>query len=190
MRKSEKQEVPPTAKKLEDAILGRMPERNLLDILSAVQFHTGWMRHFGPLSGSDPKLTRPTERYLLTLFTYGCNLGPAQAARHMRGLVSARMLSFVNHRHVNAKKLNAALVDLLDDYHRFKLPKFWGDGTHAAAAGTKYDLSEQNLMAEYHIRYGGYSGIAYHHVSDLYVALFSHFISCGTWETVTLLTDC
>ena len=37
-------------------------------------------------------------------------------------------------------------------------------------------------MAEYHIRYGGYGGIAYHHVSDLYVALFSHFISCGTWE--------
>lgn len=187
LKKSEKQEVPPTAKKLEDAILGRMPERNLLDILSDVQFHTGWMRHFGPLSGSDSKIDHPIERYLLTLFTYGCNLGPAQAARHMRGIVSARTLSYVNHRHVNAKKLDAALVDLLDDYHRFKLPKFWGEGTHAAADGTKYDLSEQNLMAEYHIRYGGYGGIAYHHVSDLYVALFSHFISCGTWEAVYII---
>lgn len=187
LKKMEKQQSPPTAKKLEAAILERMPERNLLDILSNVQFHTGWTRHFGPLSGSDPKLMRPTERYLLTLFTFGCNLGPAQAARHMRGLVSARMLSFVNHRHVNAKKLDAALVDLLDNYHLFKLPKFWGDGTHASADGTKYDLSEQNLMAEYHIRYGGYGGIAYHHVSDLYIALFSHFISCGTWEAVYII---
>ena len=187
LKKIEKQESSITARKLEEAIVAKMPERNLLDILSNVQFHTSWTRHFGPLSGSDPKLERAVERYLLTLFTYGCNLGPAQAARHMRGLVSGHMLSFVNRRHINAKKLDDALVDLLDNYHRFRLPKFWGDGTHASADGTKYDLSEQNLMAEYHIRYGGYGGIAYHHVSDLYVALFSHFISCGTWEAVYII---
>jgi TnpA family transposase len=187
LKKIEKQESSASAKKLEEAVLERMPERSLLDILSNVQFHTGWTRHFGPLSGSDPKLERPVERYLLTLFTYGCNLGPAQAARHMRGIVSARMLGFVNQRHVNAKKLDAALVDLLNNYHLFRLPKFWGDSTHASADGTKYDLSEQNLMAEYHIRYGGYGGIAYHHVSDLYIALFSHFISCGTWEAVYII---
>ncbi|HRH45667.1 MAG TPA: Tn3 family transposase [Pyrinomonadaceae bacterium] len=187
LRKIEKQEVSGTSKSLELAIADRMPERNLIDILSNVQFHTNWMRHFGPLSGSDPKLQKPIVRYLLTLFTYGCNLGPAQAARHMRGIISAHMLSFVNRRHINADKLNLALVDLLDNYHRFRLPKFWGDGKHAAADGTKYDLSEQNLMAEYHIRYGGYGGIAYHHVSDLYVALFSHFINCGTWEAVYII---
>jgi TnpA family transposase len=42
-------------------------------------------------------------------------------------------------------------------------------------------------MSEYHVRYGGYGGIAYHHVSDTYVALFTHFISCGVWEAVYLL---
>jgi len=187
LKKIEKQEASATAKKLEDAILEKMPERNLLDILSNVQFYTRYMRHFGPLSGSEPKLERPVERYLLTLFTYGCNLGPAQAARHMRGLVTPHMLGFVNGRHVDVKKLGSALVDVLDNYHRFRLPKFWGDGTHASADGTKYDLSEQNLMAEYHIRYGGYGGIAYHHVSDLYIALFSHFINCGTWEAVYII---
>jgi len=187
LQKFEKQEVSATAKKLAEAIVDRMPERNLLDILSDVEFHTKFTRHFGPLSGSDPKLEKPIERYLLTMFTYGCNLGPAQAARHMRGVISARMLSFVNHRHINANKLEASSVDLLDNYHRFRLPKFWGDGKHAAADGTKYDLYEQNLMAEYHIRYGGYGGIAYHHVSDLYVALFSHFIACGTWEAVYII---
>lgn len=187
LKKSEKQEVSKTAKILEAAIVERMPERNLLDILSNVQCHTNWMRHFGPLSGSDPKLEKPIERYLLTMFTYGCNLGPAQAARHMRGIVSPHMLSFVNRRHVDVKKLDAALVDLLNNYNQFRLPKFWGDGKHASADGTKYELSEQNLMAEYHIRYGGYGGIAYHHVSDLYVALFSHFISCGTWEAVYII---
>ena len=41
--------------------------------------------------------------------------------------------------------------------------------------------------SEYHIRYGGYGGIAYHHVSDTYIALFTHFITCGVWEAVYIL---
>ncbi|MEA2732884.1 MAG: hypothetical protein QOF70_7359, partial [Acetobacteraceae bacterium] len=32
-------------------------------------------RHFGPLSGSDPKIGKAAERYLLTIFAMGCNLG-------------------------------------------------------------------------------------------------------------------
>lgn len=58
LKKIEKQEISLNFKKLENFILERMPERNLLDILSNVQFHTEYMRHFGPLSGSDPKLSR------------------------------------------------------------------------------------------------------------------------------------
>jgi TnpA family transposase len=42
-------------------------------------------------------------------------------------------------------------------------------------------------MGEQHIRYGGYGGIAYHHVSGEYIALFSHFIACGVWEAVYIL---
>ncbi len=35
--------------------------------------------------------------------------------------------------------------------------------------------------------YGGCGGPAYHHVSDRYVALFSHFIPCGVWEAVYII---
>jgi TnpA family transposase len=34
---------------------------------------------------------------------------------------------------------------------------------------------------------GGYGGIGYYHVSDTYIALFSHFIPCGVWEAVYIL---
>ncbi|MDE2422485.1 MAG: Tn3 family transposase [Gammaproteobacteria bacterium] len=176
-----------SAKALEAALLERLPERNVIDVLCNVAHWTGWARHFGPLSGSDPKLEKPTERYILTAFTYGCNLGPAQASRHLRSTVTPHMLSFVNRRHSNVDKLNAAMRDIINHYHQFKLPKLWGDGKSAAADGTKYDMYDQNLMAEYHIRYGGYGGIAYHHVADNYVALFSHFIPCGVWEAVYII---
>lgn len=175
------------ARALESAILDRLRERSVIEILCDVAHWTGWPRHFGPLSGSDTKIDQPTERYVLTAFTYGCNLGPAQAARHLRGAASAHMLSFVNRRHVDANKLAAACRDIINSYACLQLPKFWGDGKRAAADGTKYDLYDQNLLASYHIRYGGYGGIAYHHVSDTYVALFSHFIPCGVWEAVYII---
>jgi TnpA family transposase len=49
------------------------------------------------------------------------------------------------------------------------------------------DLYDHNLLAEYHIRYGRYGGIAYHHVADNYIALFSHSIACGVWEAVYII---
>jgi hypothetical protein len=36
------------------------------------------------------------------------------------------------------------------------------------------DLYGDNLISEHHVRYGGYGGISFHHVSDTYVALFTH----------------
>src|ERR1700679_1641150 len=48
-------------------------------------------------------------------------------------------------------------------------------------------LRENNLLGSRHIRYGGYGGIAYHHISDTYIALFTSFITCGVWEAVHIL---
>ncbi|MBO9497745.1 Tn3 family transposase, partial [Thalassotalea sp. G20_0] len=41
--------------------------------------------------------------------------------------------------------------------------------------------------SEYHVRYGGYGGIGYYHVSDTYIALFSRFIPCGVYEAIYIL---
>ena len=187
LKRITRKDLPQSAKVLENAILERMPERNIIDVLCNVQHYANWSRHFGPLSGSDPKLENALERYIITTFAYGCNLGPAQTARHTRSKVSSHQTSFVNRRHVTAQKLNQAIVDVVNQYNRFGLPKTWGDGSSAAADGTKFDLYEENLISEYHIRYGGYGGIAYHHVSDTYIALFSHFIPCGVWEAVYII---
>jgi TnpA family transposase len=56
-----------------------------------------------------------------------------------------------------------------------------------AADGTQIDTFIDNLLAETSIRYGGTGGIAYHYVSDTYIALFSKFIPCGVWEAVHLI---
>ncbi len=164
-----------------------MPERSLLDILCNVEHWLNWTRHFGPLSGSETKLTQASARYILTTFGYGCNLGPNQMARHCQDGITSHMLSYTHRRHITADNLQAAIRDLINAYNRLHLPKCWGTGERVAADGSKFEVYENNLFSEYHIRYGGYGGIAYHHVSDTYIALFTHFITCGVWEAVYIL---
>jgi TnpA family transposase len=181
------QDKPDGADALFNAIRERLPQRSVLDILCNVEHWLNWTKHFGPISGSEPKLSRPQERYILTAFGYGCNIGPNEMARHVRGKVTSHMLSYTNRRHVTSSYLEAAIKDIINAYNRLSLPKCWGSGKRAAADGSKFEIYENNLLSEYHIRYGGYGGIAYHHVSDTYIALFTHFISCGVWEAVYIL---
>ena len=176
-----------SARALEAGVKERLPERSLLEVLARATRWVGWHRHLGPLSGSDPKLAEPLERYMLVALTYGCNLGPHQAARHLSGRVSAHELGSTFRRHVTVAALNKAIADVVDAYLELDLAKVWGDASAVAVDGTKYEIYVDNLVAEYHIRYGGYGAIAYHYVADNYIALFSRFFPCGVWEAVYIV---
>lgn len=180
-------EMPDSAKALEARVIARMPERSVLEILHRTACRTHWTRHFGPVSGAEPKLAAPQQRYLLTTFTYGCHLGPTQAARHMRGEITAHQLSYTNQRHVRSSQLYAALTDLINTYHQCTLPHWWGAANVVATDGTHYQVRKNTLTSEYHIRYGSSGGIAYHHVSGTYVLLISQFIPCGAWEAIYIV---
>jgi Tn3 transposase DDE domain len=80
---------------LERLLKERMTPVDIVDALSDTDYWLNWTRHFGPISGHDAKLENPRERYLITAFCYGCNLGPTQTARSIKGL-DRRQLAFVN----------------------------------------------------------------------------------------------
>jgi TnpA family transposase len=184
LKRLTKQETPDGLDELEYQLQVRLPQRQILDILSRLHHWFPFSRHFGPASGSQTKMVDADARYLLTLFGYGCNLGPKQTAQHSRLPVTRRILQRINSQHISIEQLDKAIRDTINQYARFDLPRFWGTGRVAAADGTQFDLYSNNLLAEQHVRYGGYGGIAYHHISDTYVALFSHFINVGVWEAV------
>jgi TnpA family transposase len=176
----------PSALTLEARILDRLPERGLLDILARTAHLTGWHRHFGPPSGSDPKIGDTMGRYVVTAFAYGGNLGPTEVARHTRG-ISAHDIYTAGNKHADPNKIHRASADVIDEFAKLDVASMWGDGRTAAADGSQIDTWENNLLAESHIRYGGFGGLAYRLISDTYVALFSRFIPCGVWEAVYLL---
>ena len=180
-------ETPESAINLEKQMMAHMPERAVLEAISNTEHWAKWGQHFGLPSRLAPQIKEASHRYVLTTFAYGCGLGPTEAARHLGGTVTADQLAFADRRHVDIEDLRAASADLINLYAQFELPQQWGKGQSAAADGTHFETYEDNLLAEHHIRYGKTGGIAYRHVADNYIALFSRFIACGTYEATYIL---
>lgn len=183
-----KKKEPENLKQIESLLSEKLQPVNILDILSDTEQWLNWTKYFAPISGFDSKIENPIDRYIITSFCYGCNLGPTQTSRSLEEL-NRKQVAWINQRHITEEKLDKAINRIINAYNCFTLPKYWGTGERASADGTKWDLYEKNLVSEYHIRYGGYGGIGYYHVSDLYIALFSSFIPCGVWEGVYILDE-
>ena len=186
IRKTASDAPPEGLDDLDQAINDGLGHVNVMEALIQTE---GWLnlhRLFGPLSGFESKLDDPLARFIATLFCYGFNMGASQTARSLKGF-SRKQIAWLNLRHVTEERLDKAIVKTVNAYNRFALPKYWGSGKSASADGTKWSMYEKNLLSEYHIRYGGYGGIGYYHVSDTYIALFSHFIPCGVYEAIYIL---
>ncbi|UBM07931.1 Tn3 family transposase [Cupriavidus metallidurans] len=186
LRRAGAEAAPDQLDAIDAAITETMDEVNILDLLAEAEQWLDLHRLFGPLSGFEPKIHDARRRFIVSLFCYGCNIGPTQTARSIQGL-SRKQVAWLDLHHITEERLDKAIVKVINAYKRFALPRYWGDGSAVAADGTKWSMYEKNLLSEYHIRYGGYGGIGYYHVSDTYIALFSHFIPCGVYEAVYIL---
>lgn len=172
--------------KLIKEIQKRLEKSSLLDIIIDAEKWLNLSKHFGPLSGNEGKLDDPMMRFVLTVFCYGTNIGPTETARSVRG-ITRKQAAWLNLKRVNEKRLDKAIATVANAYKNFGIIKHWGSGKSASADGKLWNAYEDNLLSEYHIRYGSYGGIAYYHVSDTYIALFSHFIPCGVYEAIYIL---
>jgi TnpA family transposase len=187
VRRTRAASVPPSAAAAARTLTEAIPERSVLEALANTARWVNWPRHFGLPSRLRSGIKGAQDRYLITTFAYGCGLGATQAARHFSGTVSADELNFVDRRHIDIADLRAGSADLQNLYAQFHLTKLWGTGESAAADGTHFETFRDNLFATKHFRYGKTGGIAYRHVSDNYIALFSRFIGCGVYEATYIL---
>ncbi|MFJ9370501.1 Tn3 family transposase [Nocardia sp. NPDC101769] len=124
--------------------------------------------------------------YVLTAFTYGGNLTATEVARHMKH-VSAHEIYTAANKHADAGKIHKASAEVINAFAKLDVAGVWGDGQVVATDGSQIDTWENNLLAESHIRYGGFGGLAMRHISNTYIALFTHFIPCGVWEAIYII---
>ncbi len=184
--RQEPQTLPEDFHSLEQILSEALTRHGILDILADVQEWTNFGRCFGLPSGNRSRLDDESLRALMTVFAYGCNFGPSQAAHCLPNTSRKAILSY-NRDHVTVDRLKEAATVVLDAYARLSIIRKWGTGRAVAADGTRRETFDNNLMSEYHIRYGGNGIIEYFHVSDTYAALYTNYISCSVREATYIL---
>ena len=142
IRKNSKQAAPAALLRVDEQLTARLAPKNILDILVEGERWLDLHKLFGPLSGFEGKIDNPRLRFVTTLFCYGCNLGPTQTARSLKDL-SRKQVAWLNLHHMTEARLEKALVQVINAYNKFLLPKYWGSGETASADGTQWNLYEQ-----------------------------------------------
>lgn len=105
-----------------EPVLGRLTPINILDVIRSTAYWLNWTAPFGPVSGHAGKLDDSLSRYLVTVFCYGCNLGPTQTARGIAGL-DRKQIAWPNQRHITEEALDEASTITINAYQRVALPK-------------------------------------------------------------------
>lgn len=151
------------------------------------QKYVGWADEYGLKSGVLERLKNPIPKYIISTFCYASGLGPNQTVKHVRYDISSKAISRINKKHVSVPILEKSITRVINCLNRFPILKAWGNGEHCAADGTMEEIRDSNLIAQQHFRYGKKGGVAYRHIADNYIALFSSFIQSGTWEAIHII---
>jgi len=186
LKRTARKTLPNGFDRIESAVKSEIPDISIVDLLVDTVKWIDLKPYFKPLSGHQGKIAEFDRRLVATLFCYGCNLGPTQTARCLDG-ISKRQIAYINLSNTSEQNLVDATEQVINAYNRYDLPGYWGSGNTASVDGTRFDMYEQNMLSEYHVRYASYGGVGYYLVSDKYIALFSRFIPCGVREAIHLI---
>ena len=184
----EVQAEPPNLLKLTSALVRRWPMTNLLDLLKEADFRVGFTEAFRTV-GVREVLEREVlqRRLLLCLHGLGTNAG---LKRMCSGGGEDRYadLQYIRRRYIHKESLRAAIARVCNAIFASRHAHLWGEGTTACASDSKkFGAWDQNLMTEWHARYGGRGVMIYWHVEKNSVCIYSQLKACSSSEVAAML---
>ncbi len=170
----EPQATPVYLPALKAEIARRWPKTSLLDVLKEADLRLGFTRHFkspGTREGLDPDTLR--KRLLLCLYGLGTNMGLSRISVGDHGQ-SYQDLVYIHRRFLHQEALQQAIAEVANAIFHVRLPDIWGEGTATCASDSKqFGAWDQNLMTEWHLRYGGRGVMIYWHVEKHATCIYS-----------------
>jgi TnpA family transposase len=185
---SDPQPEPSQLSALKTEIGRRWPMTNLLDILKETDLRVDFTEAFKSL-GTREVLDRDTlqKRLLLCLYGLGTNAGLRRMVANYSGF-TYRELLYVRHRFIEKNALREAIRRVVNATFAARVTAIWGEGTTACASdGKKFGAWDQNLMTEWHIRYGGRGVMIYWHVEKKAACIYSQFKRCSSSEVASMI---
>ena len=124
---------------------------------------------------------------MLVIYGYGTNTGlrAVAAGRHTH---SEDELRYVRRRYLNLDAAREIAVAIADATFAARREPIWGTGsTTVASDSTHMAAVEQNLLTQWHSRYGGRGALIYWHVERDSMAVHSQLISCTASEVAAMV---
>jgi TnpA family transposase len=184
----EAQPEPQNLVRLKAELMQRWPLTSLLDILKETDLRTGFTLLFRSPTGRE-HLPRPTlqKRLLLSLYGLGTNTGLKRVSAGNHG-ESYSDLFYVRRRFMTREQLRQAIICVVKAIFQARRPHIWGEGTTACASDSKkFGAWDQNLMTEWHVRYGGRGVMIYWHVEKHATCIYSQLKACSSSEVAAMI---
>jgi len=184
----EAQEEPPSLTALKREIAGRWPMTSLLDVLKEADLRVGFTDHFKTVADREI-LDRQSlqRRLLLCLYGMGTNTGLKRVSGNRHG-ISYKELLHVRRRYVHKAALRNAIGQVANAIFSIRNADVWGEGsTSCASDSKKFGSWDQNLMTEWHIRYGGRGVMIYWHVEKKSTCIYSQLKRCSSSEVAAMI---
>jgi TnpA family transposase len=184
----EAQPEPLVLHRLTTEIGQRWQMTSLLDMLKEADLRIGFTASFkSPTAYEALERAVLQPRLLLCLYGLGTNTGLKRMSAEERG-VSYKDLLYVRRRFLNKDHLRQAIRSVVNAIFHVRQPHLWGEGTAACASDSKkFGAYDQNLMTEWHVRYGGRGVMIYWHVERKSVCIYSQLKTCSSSEAAAMI---
>ncbi len=179
---------PVNIERLKAEILQQWPMTSLLDVLKEVDMFVDITSCFKSIATREI-LDKETlqKRLLLCLFSIGTNTGLSRISSGNPG-ISYDDLRYIRKRFVHKDYVRQAIIKVANAIFSIRDAAIWGEATVACASDSKkFGAWDQNLMTEWHIRYGGRGIMIYWHVEKKSVCIYSQLKSCSSSEVAAMI---
>ena len=182
------QPQPPNLEALKLELGRRWPMTGLLDIVKEADLRINFTGAFATAAQREAvDRIEVQRRLLLCLYGLGTNAGLKRLSSGHHD-VSYKELLHTRRRYIDKESLREATRRVIDATLAARRIDVWGDGTSACAADSKkFGAWDQNLMTEWHIRYGGRGVMIYWHVEKKSVCIYSQLKRCSSSEVAAMI---
>jgi TnpA family transposase len=173
---------------LKARMVERWPMTSLLDVFKETDLRVRFTDVFRSATAWE-NLDREVlqERLLLTIYGLGSNAGIKRMSAGQQR-TNYKDLLYVRRRYINKDQLRAAIREVVNTTMRARSPEIWGEGTTACASDSKkFGAWDQNLLTEWHARYGGRGVMIYWHVDRKSACIYSQLKRCSSSEVASMI---
>jgi TnpA family transposase len=184
----EAQAEPQNILRLKEEVKQRWGMTALLDILKETDLRVGFTSQFTTVAQRETlEADILQKRLLLCLYGLGTNMGLKRIA-YGEMAENQSDLRYVRRKFIHKEQLGNAIRDVANAIFRARLTQIWGEATTACASDSKkFGAWDQNLMTEWHTRYGGRGIMVYWHVETKSVCIYSQLKSCSSSEAAAMI---